>query len=81
MTHSHIVQFDKFLLDGTLAGLTVPGETVGYPSYPEAQRAAAFYERVAREEDFIRAAVTGNRYRVSNVQVHPVDESKDGAAP
>ena len=63
----YIVQFDKTYLDGNLKGMLLAGETVTYPERSGAERHVAFLSRVAREGDFIRAAVTGNRYQVSNV--------------
>ena len=68
----HIVQFDLTYFDGALAGLPICGETVTFPNYKTAQRHASFLQRVERENDFIRAAVTGNRFKPRNVQLFPV---------
>lgn len=62
------IQFDVTYLDGNLAGLLIPGQTVTYPDRNSFDRALRFYVQVARDGDFIRAVVTGNRYTVSNVQ-------------
>ena len=64
-----MVQFDKTYLDGNLAGLVIPGETVTYPDDKSAQHHAAFLEKVMRSGDFVRDCGTGKRYSVSNVQL------------
>ena len=61
------VTADITYLDGALAGLTIPeGYTV---SGQAAQRIMCWLLRVQHANDFVRAAVTGNRYTVSNVQL------------
>jgi hypothetical protein len=60
------VSADIKYLDGTLAGLDLPhGYTVTMPTRKLAQRTAMFLERVRQSDDFIRACVTGNRYKVT----------------
>lgn len=66
------IQFDVMYLDGNLKGHLIPGEVVQYTDRSAADRALAFYVKVEREKDFIRAAVTGHRYQVSNVTMHTV---------
>ena len=63
----YIIQFDKTYLDGTLVGLTIPGEICRFDSRADAERALRFYHRVEIDRDFIRAVGTGNRYTVSNI--------------
>lgn len=64
-----IVQFDKRFLDGALAGLLVPGQTITFATYKTAQREAALLCNAEDRDDSIRDTVTGNRFKVSNVQV------------
>ena len=65
-----IVQFDKTFSTGNLAGLTIPGQICTYPNYSGAQHHAAFLEKVMRDGDFVRDAVTGDKYTVSNVHLY-----------
>ena len=67
---TYIVQFDKWFLEGNLAGLTIPGCTVTSSDRASAERLMGFYSRVATDDDFIRDAGTGNRFKVSNVLLH-----------
>lgn len=67
----HIVQFDKVYLSGRLKDLLIPGEICTWPDYGLAQRHAALLQRCERECDFLRDAATGERYKVSNVQLYP----------
>lgn len=91
---TYTVSADVRYLDGTLAGLTIPdGYAVSYPTRDAADRAAAWVNATRRAGDFVRAAVTGNRYvfesaplvRVSTTPgdyppVDPADASQDRKA-
>jgi hypothetical protein len=53
-------------LDGALAGMVIPsGYSVTFPNDRAAYRCAAWLKRIQSADDFIRAAVTGNRYKVA----------------
>jgi hypothetical protein len=59
------VTADIEYLDGALEGLLIPaGYRVTYPNYRLAMKCAAWLQKVERTNDFVRAAVTGNRYAV-----------------
>ncbi|OFX03294.1 MAG: hypothetical protein A3E78_12220 [Alphaproteobacteria bacterium RIFCSPHIGHO2_12_FULL_63_12] len=64
-----IVQFDKIYLDGTLAGLDMPGQTITCPDRSSAERALALYAAVAKSGDFMRDH-KGDRFTVSHVELH-----------
>lgn len=66
----YAVQFDKTFETGNLAGITIPGQVVRYPTRACAERAHLFYTSVEVDGDFMRDAVTGARYRVSNVGLY-----------
>ena len=52
-------------IDGALAGLTIPaGYSAAVPNLQRAIVTCDWLQRVERERDFVRAAVTGNRYTV-----------------
>lgn len=60
------IAVDVEYLDGTLAGLTIPAGyavTVPESSVPRIMRWIA---KVTRENDFVRATGTGNRYRFAS---------------
>lgn len=62
------VRADICYLDGPLRGLLLPyGYAVTYASPEPAYRCAAWLTKVRAEQDFIRAAVTGNRYQVVGI--------------
>ena len=67
-----IVQFDVQYVEGTLAGLLIPGNCVTFTERFEAERARDFYQEVELEGGLLRASMTGNSYRVSNIEVHNV---------
>jgi len=59
------VTADIEYLDGTLAGIVIPaGFTTTDPDIHHAIRRVQWLQRVMRENDFIRAVGTGNKYRV-----------------
>ena len=59
------VTADIEYLDGTLAGMVIPaGYSVSEVDVAHAHRTVTWLKRVQRERDFVRAAVTGNRYRI-----------------
>ena len=66
------VQADIEYLDGTLAGMVIPaGFRVTHTRKPEAMRTVRFLRKVCDTNDFVRAAVTGNRYRiVGHIELH-----------
>jgi glutamine amidotransferase PdxT len=68
------VQADIKYLDGTLAGLVIPGGySITVPDEHHAKRIVAKLARIQSENDFVRAACTGNKYQVvGNVSVAPV---------
>ena len=52
-------------LDGALAGLIIPsGVNLRYPTLSPARRAVAFFAKVRRDRDCIRATGTGHRYQI-----------------
>ena len=58
------VTADIRYLDGTLEGITVPdGYAVTFKAYRSALSAWRWASKVQRSGDFVRAAVTGSRYR------------------
>ena len=60
------VSADIEYLDGTLAGVQIPsGYSVSVPTSKRAAQVASWLRAVRLNNDFIRAAVTGNRYRVA----------------
>ena len=65
MKTQYRVTADIEYLDGALSEMIIPhGFGVNYPTERLAQKCACFLERVRQDDDFIRAAVTGNRYKV-----------------
>jgi len=64
-----IVQFDVTYIEGNLAGLRIPGETIRCNTREQAERYLAIYADRADRGDFVRNAVTGKRYRVTNTAI------------
>ena len=64
------ISADIEYLDGTLAGMVIPdGWSATYPKQ-SMFRITRWLERVRRQDDFIRATGTGNRYKVrGNIRV------------
>lgn len=61
------VSADIHYLDGTLAGVDIPaGHFVTFSERGPAEKYARFLQKVRLAGDFIRAAVTGNRYNVTS---------------
>lgn len=67
-----MVQFDKTFLSGALEGLTVPGQVISYPNAARAsaERTLQHYRKVEVTGDFMRDAVTGDKFKVSNVGLY-----------
>lgn len=65
------VSADIEYLDGALVGLTIPaGFSITTPCVRQAQSTMRWLDQVRRKDDFIRAAVTGNRYKVvGNIEI------------
>ena len=62
------VKADIEYMDGALKGVYLPfGYSVGYPNRDSAMRVCRWIERVMRENDFVRATGTGNRYQFKSV--------------
>ena len=74
---SYIVQFDKTFLDGPLAGMTATGQCITFPTRASADRARAVYSNAEQSDDFMREAVTGARFKVSNVALFLSDTDYD----
>ena len=61
-----IVRTDITYREGTLRGLRITnGHSVSFSTRTGAARHVQLLQRVQREEDFFRAAVTGNRYDIT----------------
>ncbi len=59
------ISADIKYLGGSLEGMIIPaGHHVTATTQQEAYRIACFLDKVHRNDDFIRAAVTGNCYQV-----------------
>lgn len=59
------VTADIEYLDGNLAGVSIPaGYSLTCPDQWHATNTTRWLQRVRDTKDFIRAAVTGNRYRI-----------------
>jgi hypothetical protein len=58
------IEADIRYLDGTLAGMDLPsGYAVTAPDLKHAYRYVGFVVKTRAAKDFVRAAVTGNRYQ------------------
>ena len=68
------VSADIRYLSGALTGLTIAdGHAVTEPTRTDAMRVVRFLSKVRADGDFIRAAVTGNRYAVvSDVRIEEI---------
>lgn len=65
MSYQYRVAADIEYLDGALKGLLIPaGYNCRFVTYKDAQRVAAWLERVRQTADFVRATGTGKRYTV-----------------
>ncbi len=69
------------MLDGPLAGLVIPGQTLTTPDRDQAGRTLAFYQKVEADGDFMREAVTGFRFRPLNAVLHLPNSSLQGVRP
>jgi hypothetical protein len=70
------VAADIEYLDGSLSGLVlVDGFHATFPDRESANRCSQWLCKVAAENDFVRAAVTGNRFKVighiTNLEMRP----------
>ena len=62
------VSADIKYLDGILADMVIPdGHTLTMPDISLATRRAAWLNGVHDSDDFIRAAVTGSRYKITSL--------------
>jgi hypothetical protein len=63
----YLFQFDKMMLDGALAGFTLPGEYIASVDRGSLERSFRTYCRVEQADDFMRDCASGNRFKVRNV--------------